>query len=120
MPYTDIGDDGVVGGYEMVCDRCGWVGATEGRALDVVSFWNYEIFRSRKKPDLGVFCYDCCKAITPLVWALRDIDELQYFVNNLKRAINERRSKVRGKDDGAASHHARQRSEGRAEWRHGH
>ena len=92
MPYLDRMQDGSIGGYVTKCDRCGKVEQTKDETLDLCgSVWDREIFAKRPKPNIGVFCYECAKAITPMVYALRDVDELKLYVNNLERAINEKR-----------------------------
>lgn len=91
MPYLDVDKDGVAGGYITKCDRCGKIEDTKEETIDLCQMWDHEIFYRRPKPDFGVLCYGCSKAVTPLVYVLRDVDELKLFVNNLERAINEKR-----------------------------
>ena len=101
MPYLDGGE-----GYITKCDRCGIIEDTKNETLRItMDYWEQIIFKGRGKPKLGVFCYECTKSITPIVHRLRDIDELNIFINKLERAINEIR-KQRVKDDRAASSHA--------------
>lgn len=97
MPYLDIDKDGNIGGYITKCDRCGKIEDTMDETLDLCRMWKIEIFANRPNPKLGVFCYECAKAITPMVYMLRDVDELRLYVNNLERAINEKR-KQRNQD----------------------
>jgi DNA-directed RNA polymerase subunit RPC12/RpoP len=78
-------------GERIRCDRCG------AEFLYDDDFHNFRwvfvdrIFYRRPKPDLPVFCSKCAKEVAPLVYALRDVDELKLYVNNLERAINEKR-----------------------------
>lgn len=92
MPY--INEDGTPDDYRgeiTKCDRCGKVERTKDETLDVLVLWD-RVFYRRSTPDLGVLCFECSKAVTPLVYTLRDIDELKLFVNNLERAINGKRN----------------------------
>lgn len=91
MPYIDIDDDGFVGGYITKCDRCAIIEETKKETINLKDFWRYVIFRNRQNPDIGVFCYECAKAITPMMYVLRDADELRLYVNKLGRAISEKR-----------------------------
>ena len=90
MPYLDVDEDGTVGGYITKCDRCGKVENTKDETFDVKREWD-KIFYRRPQPRIGVLCYECSKAVTPLVYVLRDIDELKLYVNKLERAINDKR-----------------------------
>ena len=106
MPY--INEDGTLDdctGEITKCDRCGEVERTKDETFEIRSLWDREIFYRRPKPDIGVLCCECSKAVTPLVYALRDIDELKLFVNNLERAINEKR-KQGNKNHQTTAHHA--------------
>lgn len=77
-------------GYFMRCDRCKSVYSPDDKNFDFYVFVR-EIFFKRHKPDLGDFCNPCQKKIAPMVPVVRDVDELKLFVNNLERAINEKR-----------------------------
>ncbi len=91
MPY--INEDGSIDNYlgEITkCDRCGKIEKTKEESLDIDFLWK-NIYFGIKEPNLGIFCLECSKAITPLVYSLRDIEELKRFVNKLKRTIDEKR-----------------------------
>lgn len=92
MPYINAdGSLDDVDGEITKCDRCWIIEETDERTLDIEHFWKFTIFRGRMKPDFGVFCYECAKKITPLIYSLRDIDELSLYVNRLKGEINVKR-----------------------------
>ena len=80
-------------GELIKCDRCGTVfdiSKPPGLwlwAVDEYEMWDCKIFFTRPKPNLGDFCKPCAVEITPLIHALRDIDELGRSVNKLERAI---------------------------------
>lgn len=91
------------------CDRCGAAVAFEESAQHPDpwdgSYWDLwrEVFRGRQlwRHIGGEYCKPCARIMTPWVFKLRDVDELQLFVNKLGRAINEKRGQ-RNKDNGAA------------------
>jgi hypothetical protein len=88
VPYLD--KEGEV----LKCDRCNLVENYSEELFEIHHFWNFVIFKGKHKPDFGLFCLDCSKKITPLMYQLRDICELQLFVNNLWRKTNEQRKKA--------------------------
>lgn len=80
------------------CDRCGRV-LDEDKDEEEVSqvyerffAWKYDVFKCRNTylPDAD-FCLACWDTLTPVFWDLRDVAELCYMVNKLKRAIYERK-----------------------------
>jgi len=92
MPY--INEDGsidVFSGAITKCDRCSKVEKTTDKIWEIIDMWDYKIFKNRPKIKLGVFCLACAVEITPMIYVLRDVDELNLFANNLNRAINEKR-----------------------------
>ena len=102
MPYLD-GSIGEV----MQCDRCGKIEHwnTDSKVLDIRDFWSGKLFFNRPKPDIPLTCYQCSLAINPLVYALRDIDELTLYVNRLEKVIKNEQYKKRSKDDRAIANH---------------
>jgi hypothetical protein len=50
------------------------------------------LYAKRQKPNVGDFCKKCEREIRPLIFILRDIDEVTTFLNKLKKAINEKRN----------------------------
>jgi hypothetical protein len=78
-------------GAHYKCDRCGAEYEYDDEAHSFIFNFVHGIFRQRPHPDLPDFCQKCAKEVVPLVYALRDADELKLFVNNLERAINEKR-----------------------------
>lgn len=87
--------DGDIGEIRK-CDRCGKVEKYEDdkelycKSFECDDFWQRTIFRGRQMEIFGDFCFSCMKKMTPIVFQLRDIDELTLFVNYLGRAINEK------------------------------
>jgi hypothetical protein len=75
----------------LICDRCGFMHHYTEGGMDIAHVWRYEIFFKRPKPSVlySDFCKSCAIAITPIVYLLRDVDELWFYVNKLKRTINE-------------------------------
>lgn len=102
-------------GWITKCDRCGlvndlshirgeflsyipWCGCEaciEGeKAFDIRSLWDNVIFKGVSmagvKCGFQHLCSRCAIEITPLIWRLRDIKELNIFNYRLQKAINER------------------------------
>lgn len=107
MPY--INEDGsidVFSGAITKCDRCYCIEKTNEKVFSIYGFWDRVIFARRQRPQLGVFCFKCANEITPMIYVLRDVDELKLFVNKLERAINEKR-KQRAENNRTAKDDAR-------------
>ena len=75
----------------LKCDRCGSIFLYDDEIFQFTDFVDSTLFRRRPKPSLPDLCLPCAKEVSPLIYALRDIDELTLFVNNLERAINGKR-----------------------------
>ena len=111
--------DGDIGNL-IKCDRCGtivdWKKLPKKEYEEVFNIkfelWG-EIFKGRPQPKEAIFsetCLPCTKAMTPRIWALRDADELRYYVNNLRRAINEKtQDNRRSARDASGDNHASDR-----------
>lgn len=80
-------------GEVIRCDRCRKVHDYDHSDFEIrLNIWG-PLFKGRPWPDFGGdFCEECAKEITPLVFQLRDVDELKLFVNKLERAIREKRN----------------------------
>jgi hypothetical protein len=76
------------------------------------------IFHSRQVHEFqcDTFCDSCASKLPKYILRFRDIDELNFHVNKLQRAIYERK---RNQDNWPTSDNARQRSQRSAEWRSG-
>ena len=94
-------------GDHIRCDRCGKeVSGIDNPEVDEFLDFHFlvkrEVFYRRPDPEIGWFCKKCAVEIMPLVYQLRDIDELRLFVNNLERAIRHVKSKNNGSTSGNA------------------
>jgi hypothetical protein len=103
MPY--INEDGSIDkncGYIQKCDRCGKVERIydekndcfvgEGESIYELNEEIRLLFKGVRKSDIsGIYCFNCLKLGFPNYHKLRDIIELNIFINKLKGAINERR-----------------------------
>lgn len=105
-------------GEHYRCDRCGAEYDYDQEKHDIEKFWGWTIFNNRPKPRFADFCHKCAKEVTPLVYALRDVDELTIYVNKLERAINEKRRKTR--NDRPTAHDACECCKGCTQRRPGH
>lgn len=75
------------------------------------------LFEGRGPDEIYVpLCDQCAVSVEPELFKLLDISELNYYINFLGRAANEKRNQ----NHRAASNSPSQRSEGRHERRHGH
>ena len=85
------------GGYITKCDRCGKIEQTQDETLLIQNHWYGLFYRLPKRylEIIDAFCLECTQAVTPLIYRLRDIDELDLSLNKLTRAINERRKQQR-------------------------
>lgn len=94
MHLDDTGD-------RIKCDRCGKIHDWKHGDFEIREAWGC-IWRGRQwKPEMCKdFCRDCAIAVTPAVQQLRDIDELNLFINKLKRVINERKKAIRDTNNG--------------------
>jgi hypothetical protein len=114
MPHLD--PDGLMDPpcHDIKCDRCGAIENYE-MSYEIQEYWMREIFFRRPKQDFHyqTFCKACAVLLTPYVYRLRDIDELTLYVNKLKGAINEKRTKNNWATPNAFS----ERCEGRTQWR---
>ena len=74
--------DGTIGNV-IRCDRCQKIHDHENSDWSIRStLWYDIIFNNRRKPDIHAdFCRECAIEVTPLVYHLRDIDELELFIN---------------------------------------
>lgn len=74
------------------CERCNSLFEWDERVEKIISFWNWEIFKGKQKPfGWSGFCFECAKHMTPFIYALRDIYELNSAVNKLERIIYEKK-----------------------------
>ena len=80
-------------GYFYKCDRCSIDFEFEQGVHDTGSFWPLldHLYERRPNPKLGDFCLKCADEVAPLLYALRDIDEVTTFANKLMKAIYEKR-----------------------------
>jgi hypothetical protein len=78
-------------GIKYKCDRCGTEYLYNDDNLKFQQYLVRPLFYRRPTPDIPDFCNKCEKDVIPLVHALRDVDELKYYVNKLERAINAKR-----------------------------
>jgi hypothetical protein len=111
--------DGDVGEL-LTCDRCNVdfnFYDDDAAAFHAQRFWQTEIFQGRSIPrELAGchFCLSCVRTMTPFVYALRDIDETNLFINKLQKAIYERN---RNKNNRPDAYHACECGKGRVKRR---
>ena len=131
MPFlNDDGTEDTWKGYIRQCDHCGAIEKVFDEAKNISIgrgdiYWAMEqeireLFcgvRSHGLPD--VLCIECMNKVMPSLYKLRDVIELDIFVNRLKGAINEKR-KQRTKDNRPTSHPASERRQRGSERRYGH
>ena len=87
-------------GYFWKCDRCSITFEFEQGVHSTSRYWPLlqHLYAGRIGPDLGDFCLKCADEIAPLLYALRDIDEVTTSANKLMKVINEKR-KQRNQDN---------------------
>ena len=87
-------------GYFWKCDRCSITFEFEQGVHSTSRHWPLlqHLYAGRIGPDLGDFCLKCADEIAPLLYALRDIDEVTTSANKLMKVINEKR-KQRNQDN---------------------
>jgi hypothetical protein len=114
------------------CDKCGIEFGSEDSNEWEIKFklWRYTFFERNNEEgwfkkitfpqDLhGDYCNNCLDVLTPWVYRLSDICELNMYVNKFERIINDKRKQQRIKDDGAAKNNACKCSKRRYERRFG-
>lgn len=82
-------------GSPLGLPRCGCAACVESeKAFDIRRYWDGVIFKGVNSAGVGWgfqdLCSRCAIEITPLIWRLRDIKELNIFNYRLQKAINER------------------------------
>lgn len=85
-------------GDYIKCDRCGAEFHFDDNNGAFMEFWHfirYVLFSGKHKPKPDYdFCFKCSKEVTPIYYALRDIEELKSYINKLEKAIkNAKRNK---------------------------
>jgi len=103
MPY--INKDGTIdkecNGYIIKCDICGLIvkiynedydDFTDiGREINNINMEIMELFKGVRKHDIPeCMCLECSKKLLPGLIELRDVIELDIYVNRLRRKINEK------------------------------
>ena len=76
------------------CDRCSIVFEFGQGVHSGGHFWPLldHLYAGRSRPSfLRDFCLKCADEVAPLLYALRDIDEVTTFANKLLKVINEKR-----------------------------
>lgn len=81
-------------GMYYKCDRCFSEYEFEQGVSSKSCGWPLmdHLYARRIRPNLGDFCNKCADEVAPLLYKLRDIDELRTCVNKLKGVINEKRN----------------------------
>jgi hypothetical protein len=104
------------------CDRCAVEYLGDDSDYEIrYEIWNRNIFYGVGKTFLpeNDLCKKCAVEITPLIYRLRDIYELQTFTNKLQKAIYDKRKQQRDSNNWATSDNVSERRKGCIERRLG-